>query len=346
MAQEVRPLQHAASLARRYPGCWRHIDALRSQRGRMLPDWPTWCFVPMAGTYAIVAGGGDLRPDDARLGDMVSMAALAAWRTTQLVYRYDVDLLDALAGRDVPDRLPSDALRRLPTWCPYVTWHQPRRIALKNERTGDAYERDVHGYYVWLEYDVNESRPELRWLLDLDDRLLPVILHLDRATIGEAIESMLEVAERNARSESAAPFDRVVVASAYRQMLSMLLPTTLYLCADNADVDPGALAPQFPTPTKTRDGWRLFPPGTVTAWDVGIRIGAALRAAAQSHDEQQGAGGPRTRPRAHVRRAHWHHFWTGPRSGTRELVVHWLPPVTVNLVPGARLPVTVRPVRR
>jgi hypothetical protein len=33
----------------------------------------------------------------------------------------------------------------------------------------------------------------------------------------------------------------------------------------------------------------------------------------------------------HVRAAHWHHFWKGPRDGARELVLRWLPPILVKM---------------
>nr|DAR40120.1 MAG TPA: hypothetical protein [Caudoviricetes sp.] len=36
-------------------------------------------------------------------------------------------------------------------------------------------------------------------------------------------------------------------------------------------------------------------------------------------------------PVPHVRRAHWHHFWTGARgSDARELILRWIPPVFVR----------------
>lgn len=63
--------------------------------------------------------------------------------------------------------------------------------------------------------------------------------------------------------------------------------------------------------------------------DYGIRIGAALRAAALS-ERTEHHDGTHASPVAHIRRAHWHHFWTGPRDGERALVVRWLPPIPVN----------------
>jgi hypothetical protein len=56
-------------------------------------------------------------------------------------------------------------------------------------------------------------------------------------------------------------------------------------------------------------------------------------ASAQGKDTSEEAGrGPGVRP--HIRRAHWHHYWIGPRAAPaeeRELVVRWLPPILVNV---------------
>ena len=36
-------------------------------------------------------------------------------------------------------------------------------------------------------------------------------------------------------------------------------------------------------------------------------------------------------PKAHIRRAHWHHYWVGSeRRGDRHLELRWIPPVQVG----------------
>jgi len=86
---------------------------------------------------------------------------------------------------------------------------------------------------------------------------------------------------------------------------------------------------------------------------VGWMIGQALRAAA-ANDAADRAGGPegcpdrtvRHRPRVHVRRAHWHMYWLGPRSrpGERHAELRWIPPIPVGTGEPSALPPTLRPV--
>src|SRR5690606_18860768 len=98
--------------------------------------------------------------------------------------------------------------------------------------------------------------------------------------------------------------------------------------------------PEKPRPQKLKSGTRIVPAAAPSGWVIGSRIGGAIRRYRDGEDQ----GGTHAGPRPHVRRAHWHHFWTGPRTGTRRLVLHWLPPIPVGIA-GGELPVTVHPVQ-
>ena len=40
--------------------------------------------------------------------------------------------------------------------------------------------------------------------------------------------------------------------------------------------------------------------------------------------------GSHARKRTHARRGHFHHFWTGSKTGERQLIVKWVSPIIVN----------------
>ena len=48
-----RAKQHLVYYGKRYPGAWKVVDEMRSEKGREVPDWPAWCFVPIAGAISI-----------------------------------------------------------------------------------------------------------------------------------------------------------------------------------------------------------------------------------------------------------------------------------------------------
>ena len=78
MTQPPRPLRHLSTYSERYPRAWQYLEDLRASRGRELPGWAAWCFVPLAAAYAVVSGGGDNRVPLERAGDVAALAALAA----------------------------------------------------------------------------------------------------------------------------------------------------------------------------------------------------------------------------------------------------------------------------
>ena len=44
-----RPREHLAAAGMMYPNAWSQADTFRAQRGRDgLPDWPDWCYLPLA----------------------------------------------------------------------------------------------------------------------------------------------------------------------------------------------------------------------------------------------------------------------------------------------------------
>lgn len=307
------PSRHLAQVAREYPDAWHQVDEFRAARGARLPDWPAWCFLPLAGAYAVAS----TRPG-APGTDVARIGALAAWRATQGIYRFDPDLYAAVLATEARGAIPRDILHHLPEWCPYV---ETPGLACGSVPSP--------GFFVHLEHDANDGREELRFLVDLGDLgLVPLILHLDGADLGRAVDAALGESVVQARGPLSIPAgtsEWVQAETAPR------LALVLYLCARNRDLrgPGGATEPAVPQPKATRRGGiRLFPPDRPVAWDVGARVGAELRAARVGTGEARGAAGERAGPRPHIRRAHWHTYHVGARAEPRP-ELRWIAPVLV-----------------
>lgn len=315
---------------------------MRAARGRALPDWPDWCFLPLAAAIAIITRGGAVVPQDGL--DPARLAALAAWRVTQGIYRFDPDVYSALIDTPLSGDIPHEVLYRLPEWCVYV------------ETPGMMFDmRPVHGFFAHLEAHFEQDRmfrTELRLLLDTDE-LIPVILHLGPWSLVESIERMLEEARRMAAARGDITLQHSMfgsdLASALAECVTPMVSLIMYLCSINAELS-GEPRPSRPAPKKTRRGTRYFPPEHARVWEVGIRIGAAIRAARARPPEEEHAektiegGGARQGVRPHIRRAHWHGYWTGPRSGKRRFTLKWLPPIPVAVQSVVELPAVIRTV--
>jgi hypothetical protein len=309
-----RPLHIMRDVLRMYPSVSRLIEQLLVARGRELPNWPAWCFLPIAGWYQILCVTfGIHEPTTGR--DVAQLAALGTWRYCQGIYQFSPELLEALVDSPISGDLPSNVLFRLPEWCVYI------------ETPGmTCYGRNLHGFWAHLEHDVNTGRAELRFLFDFADGMLVSMLHLGQWSVEKAVTRALDEAVLQATMRGTeVPFGIESAALEMAQEMTPLVSIVLYLCSSEPDIDgrvPG-LTPGYPHLRKTKKGFRLFEPEKPRLWRVGEKIGEQLRQAHQSIPTGRTVA-------THIRRAHWHGFWTGPRTGERNFVYHWIPPLVVG----------------
>jgi hypothetical protein len=312
-----RPIKIMREELRGYPGASRMVEQYLLERGRELPDWPAWCFLPMAGWYQILCEEMGVDRLGLSTGNKLPVvAALGIWKYCQGIYRFSPELLSALADSPVSGDLPSDVLFRLPEWCVYV------------ETPGmTCYGKPLHGFWAHLEHDMNNGQDELRFLLDFDDEQSATILHIGQWSVEKALLRSLEESITQAKMYGGidVPEGLESVAPDLAAQISPLVSVLLYLCSSEPDIDghtPGS-TPGYPHLRKTKNGFRLFEPEKPRLWRVGEKIGEQLR---QAHSGVQTGRTVAT----HIRRAHWHGFWTGPRTGERNFVYHWIPPLLVG----------------
>lgn len=295
----LRAIQHLESVSRDHPGVWKRYAQIVGNR-RQIGDWPSWCFCPVAAALSVVSKGTN-RVHPKQTIDIARVAALAAWRPTQGIYRFDAELLEELMATPVAGNLPAEHLQRLPEWCVYVELNSPENL----------------GFFAHLEYDLNTQQPELMLLVDGHEGLVPVALPL-RGTLDDALATFLEHASK-----------RLASHAAIAKTVAPLVSIVLYLCASDAEMRPTRdpkRTHQAHGPKRGRDGELYLPPARrPEVWETGFRLAAALRAAAQAGATSSGRG-----PRGHIRRAHWHSYWKGS-GDDRELELRWLPPIAVNL---------------
>lgn len=139
------------------------------------------------------------------------------------------------------------------------------------------------------------------------------------------------------------PNERIVVASdgneastiepGFWDCAKRALSLLLYICAENREVDKR----EQPLPVRLVGG-HPREASHVSILRCGWHTGEQLQRAREEWTRSSGEGGGKLAP--HVRAAHWHHFWRGPRDGARELVLRWLAPIRVGM--GDALPTTVR----
>ncbi|NLD15865.1 MAG: hypothetical protein GX665_12390 [Gammaproteobacteria bacterium] len=335
-----RPKQHLIQIAKQYPNCWRDVDEMRAGKGKDLPDWPVWCYLPIAGGLAIVSQHESMFDAASKAG---VFTGLAAWRVTQGIYRFDPDLYSSLLDTPVTGDIPCSILYQLPEWCVYV------------ETPGGE---KTEGFFAYLEYDINTGRHELRLIFDTTaGDLEQVILHLGSWTLETALEKSFAEAKRqlikNDFSQAAFELNLALGAGELVQhqnsVAERALNFLLFICSQAGEVGTPERGPGNPEPKRTKLGWRIFTAQKTSTWDVGVRIGAELRRSMSSAGTAGSEEAGRT-VRPHMRRAHWHGFWTGPRdpdkADQRRYGLKWLPPTPVNISQGSELPAVIRPIKK
>lgn len=339
---ECRPLKHLTGISKNFPYLWKSADSCREDRSG-LPDWPDWCFFPLGGWMSLIEESHPSKTAEDYIAGMC-IGAIGTWRTTQGIYRFDATLYESIIRTPVEGDLPCEIIFRLPEWCVYV------------ETPGMTWDgANMHGFFAHLSWEGKRNQPELRLVIDEESGLMPYMLCLGPWSLTEAVARTASIAKsqwNNLGFYHGNELDKSK-QQAFAEQVSPLLSMVIYLCCQNAEINSGDRVPSMPKPTRTKKGLRHFPPNKPTTWDVGVRIGAALRKAyqAQSHDNGDGT---HASPRPHIRRAHWHGFRSGPRKlpGGNVVPLHdrafelkWLPPIAVNLESPDDLPVTLHPIK-
>lgn len=330
MKQNNRPASILSEVTKQNPTVWKHVETFYFARGQNgVPDWPSWCFIPLYPWKYIAAEWAKL-PEEKLTRDMLMLlASIGTWRYSQGIYRFSPPVYEALAKTELHAKIPADVLLRLPEWCVYV------------ETPGLPWGADntLFGFWAFLSWEITNVT-SLHIACDLAQGFEARSLELGPYSLAESLTRMIEPAIAHKPTvvdawEKAKKYLLPELVERYSILLSLLL----YICSDSPEfLGPrGETHPTRPQPTRVKKGLRLFPPPGPRIWQTGNETGERLereRAAAESGAKERKGVSP------HLRRAHWHGYWTGKREkdeagnyiAERKFSHRWLPPVFVGSV--------------
>ena len=132
----------------------------------------------------------------------------------------------------------------------------------------------------------------------------------------------------------------------YRRTFSEMIQLLLYICSEEPDM------PEIEHPQKRkRLSGGVRAPEEPRVWDVGVSVSAVIRkfnsrpSTAPAAFEDGVKPGSHASPRPHVRSAHWHTYWMGPRDAVfplRKPVMRWIPPLPIGMDWKSELPTNIR----
>lgn len=325
------PLKLVKKWKQAVPNIYDDLDEIQHLKTSRAIQWPDYCELPIGATAAYMESSGKFSDFECTI--LASeITACWTWRRNKIVYDFDENLAAVLAeqSEDMRDTdvLPVDLFFALPFPCCYI-----------KAPIFDGFD----GFWVWIEFDLNEIRNELRIQLVSEDgkSSVPSVLHLYPGhTLKECRISTEKTISKNAGTHysfSKTELDRVLKP----------LQLVLYLLSENAEIDQSdqetrtdekqkvdhvekeqnnADVEKIKTPKSIKDQYK-----EIHSNDVGVYFGAAFRSSRNSYNSEPGeklaATGRKTRP--HVRRGHWHHYWYG-KAGDRKLKLKWTAPILVN----------------
>lgn len=287
-------------------------------------SWPDWCFLPVQYflDYLCIVSqedGADL--NDPEVEDDIRemshrMSSVATWRYSQSIYEFDEQLYKTLITMPLDKKLPSSVFYNLPEWCVYIK--TPKYMLFDGE---------LDGFFASLQYNQNGGAEKLylTCLHKEDDEISFISIPLEEFSLKEAIQ-----AARNSKEPTRAHEEslKVINNKTDKELVDITAPLlclVLYLCSEKPDIDLEKCTKvkpvNFPL-TKTRKGFRLFAAIKERTWNVGKAIGDTIR------EGRLRAKGGSISP--HLRRAHWHGYWTGPRDKEQVFKYNWIPPVFIE----------------
>ncbi|WP_431972535.1 hypothetical protein [Nocardia sp. bgisy134] len=337
---QVQTAKQAAALADAYEkgqGEW--IASLReSQPVATLFDqvapllWKSDLGVEHKNRLARSFGPDGLAAVDQAMIILLGIESLKVWQRNRVVYRVHPNLAASLADTEPGAAIPCEVFTRLPHPDPFVAFPTPIPAPHGADSSGMAKPAVYVGMLVTglsrgltlcstsdpdlcllnvalvgrVHY-IGKTQPEYR------EYSIRIPCLGDRYTVDEMVETagqMIATTDPEARENGAQ-------RNAFRLAVSLLL----YLCSGRSDI--GARTELTPGKKKRRQ--RLVPNTVV---DVGFDIGPKLHAASRDASATS-SGESGSRVRAHIRKAHWHTYWTGPKE-QRVAEVRWLHPILVN----------------
>ncbi|EMO53904.1 AcrVA2 family anti-CRISPR protein [Leptospira noguchii] len=286
-----------------------------AQKDKDIPDWPDFVFAPLTNYFPLLFKNG-INPNDPHLSAKMlvvsQLAAIVPWSLSKGVYKITEELALELCESQSPDKIPTEILKKLPQWSIYI-------------EIPENFIPGCNGFFCHL--DTNQGRDELKMLLDFDDKPpYPLTLIMGDYTIDTALELFIKNIKTYYDSSK---IDNALELIKIPQLdfLHKLLPLILYICADNSEISGPYSYNKYIQKTRYKKEFELKQADNVVVWDVGKELGIKIKKYKQSVGFKD--MGPKEKS-PHIRRAHWHHFWTG-NSEERKLILRWLSPIPVNL---------------
>lgn len=247
------------------------------------------------------------------------------WQFSKPNFVFDPTIVSHLVDSVLPDELPAEVLHRLPYWSQWIT--MPVSLQSKD----NSMQLDFDGAFVG--YTNINGRPALALAAPFvsDDPSIrsndftPFVtsyVYLDQPVRTELLVTnshLLNVSDEVSRDQFASLIINV------HHYLTKIVCCVLYICSEQQALHTEGHSQ--PRPQRLGKSYRITPPKDDRVITLGTEMAQLLKDFEAEVETCTRAFNGR---RPHLRRAHYHHFWTGPKVGEQVLICKWLPPRVVR----------------
>lgn len=228
------------------------------------------------------------------------------WAKNKQVYRFDPELEFSLADSE-EIKLPIRVLDRLPYYTFYIQFADEGIFAKNFHGAFINIVKHDPGYILFIERIKEDGRAMFGKV----------------ALVPQEADGTFFFDKRSMNADKSAERN-----NDWQEFGFFLLNAILYLCAENAEIQESQITKSTYKPrSEIKNKF-----SEIRQWECGFRYGAAVRKKRKEQNTETAKISVKVRRSlpAHTRRAHWHHYWTGPKNGERKLVLHWIAPTFVS----------------
>jgi len=316
-ASHLSAITHLKKTMNAFPNAQAEYEGLRN---RIKQDVPEHIFTPLGGVevlstfttnlnaqYNTSSDQNTLTSQEFSEKHVCNLYVMSTWNVTKGIYEIPLDVRENLYSTSFGSTLNTSVFKHTPEWCVYIP-------APENTLSG----RPIAGFFIMTgifeELGSDHNEVLLVHILLQDGDFFGVVIPIGEASLEETCQEVLQI-QKGLSVEAKEEFWGIVHRS---------LSLYLYLCSKNTEV----------LSRSTRKIQKFYTKADVKTAKininhVGIRIGSALVSNPFSISEKRYLS-TATCNTPHIRRAHWHGYWTGPLKGTRSFELKWIPPLFVG----------------
>ena len=230
------------------------------------------------------------------------------WSKSKEIFDFDEDFFEELIKTPI-EEIPIEEIKELP-YKTFVCQHGNSYILVHKTKDIGRHpitEEVMNAEFIYL-YNVRDGKKQIEFLP------IPLIEEF------KDVQTVMKYYTNEVGVENALKYINIL----------------MYLVSDKGDVAENPKQKAITRRTETvKNTFR-----EVRKWDVGYRFGNVFRKQKNQNVNENNkskvsrigvSAGLGTKKRAHIRRGHWHRFWTGKRdSDEQKQIIRWVSPVAVN----------------